>query len=189
MIKPESIAFDIDGVYADIITLFIDIAKNDYNINGVRYEDITTYSIKDSLDINPSIIDEIIIKIQKGCFTPPLKPMEGASDVITKLANTCGNVLFVTARGLKLPIYNWLLEVLPLKPARIDVVAAGTPEGKTRILLDRNISHFVEDRLETCYLLQDAGIIPIIFKQPWNREKHPFIEASNWKEIESMIIL
>ncbi len=187
MIKPESIAFDIDGVYADIITLFIDIAKSDYNISDVRYEDITTYSIKDCLDIDPSIIDEIIIKIQEGCFTPPLKPMDGASDVIIKLANTSGNVLFVTARELKLPIYNWLLDVLPLKPAKIDVVAAGTPEGKTGILLDRNITHFVEDRIETCYILKNAGIIPIIFKQPWNREKHPFIEASDWKEIESMI--
>jgi len=187
MIKPESIAFDIDGVFADIITLFIDIARVDYNINKINYNDITTYDLKNCLEIDSLIVDEIIIKIQNGCFQPVLKPLDGAPSVITKIGSACGNVFFVTARTLKMPIYNWITEVLPLKPDIIDVVAAGAHESKTEILLERNIKYFVEDRLETCYLLKDAGITPIIFKQPWNRKKHPFIEVSDWNELESMI--
>ena len=55
------------------------------------------------------------------------------------------------------------------------------------ILSERNISYFVEDRLETCFPLQGAGITPILFKQPWNRKNHPFIEVGNWRELESLI--
>ena len=35
--------------------------------------------------------------------------------------------------------------------------------------------------------LKDAGITPILFKQPWNRESHPFIEVNDWQEMEALI--
>ena len=55
------------------------------------------------------------------------------------------------------------------------------------MLLEKNITCFVEDRLDTCYRLQDAGIRPIVFKQPWNREPHPFVEVGSWKQLEDLI--
>ena len=39
MIHPASVAFDIDGVIADTMTLFLDIARDVFHINGIRYED------------------------------------------------------------------------------------------------------------------------------------------------------
>jgi hypothetical protein len=45
----------------------------------------------------------------------------------------------------------------------------------------------VEDRLETCFPLQEAGITPVLFRQPWNRKSHPFMEVGTWKELESLI--
>jgi hypothetical protein len=54
-------------------------------------------------------------------------------------------------------------------------------------LTERNISCFVEDRLETCYPLREAGVTPILFRQPWNRKRHPFTEVGSWQELESMI--
>jgi 5'(3')-deoxyribonucleotidase len=35
--------------------------------------------------------------------------------------------------------------------------------------------------------LRDAGIEPVLFKQPWNREPHPFVEVGNWDELEALI--
>jgi 5'(3')-deoxyribonucleotidase len=55
------------------------------------------------------------------------------------------------------------------------------------VLSKRNVSYFVEDRLETCFSLYEAGVTPILFKQPWNRRKHPFMEVSDWRELESLI--
>ena len=47
----------------------------------------------------------------------------------------------------------------------------------------------MEDRLETCFVLDKAGIKPVLFRQPWNRGKHPFEEVSTWDELESLIEL
>jgi hypothetical protein len=59
-----------------------------------------------------------------------------------------------------------LAELLASKADSIDGLAVGSYENKVDVLLDHHIKCFVEDRLETCYLLQDAGIEPVLFKQP-----------------------
>jgi hypothetical protein len=69
----------------------------------------------------------------------------------------------------------------------IEVIATGSFEDKCGVLKDRGISCFVEDRLETCFLLADAGIEPVVFVQPWNRKPHPFAEVGSWQELEAMI--
>jgi len=43
MITPASMAFDIDGVIADTMTLFLEIARNIFHINGIRYDDTICY--------------------------------------------------------------------------------------------------------------------------------------------------
>ena len=43
MFNPASVAFDIDGVIADTMTLFLEIARDVYHINGIRYDDIVCY--------------------------------------------------------------------------------------------------------------------------------------------------
>ena len=42
MIDPTSVAFDIDGVIADTMALFLDIARKEYRVNGICYEDMTS---------------------------------------------------------------------------------------------------------------------------------------------------
>ena len=39
-IDPAAVAFDIDSVFADTMSLFLDIAENQYQISGIRYEDL-----------------------------------------------------------------------------------------------------------------------------------------------------
>ena len=187
MINPAALAFDIDGVFADIMSLFIDIAGKDYNIEGISYNDVICYNLEECLDIDPKIIDKIIKTILDGSFSSDLKPLEGAPEVLTRIGTDQGQVLFVTARHEPDLIRNWIAEVLPLNLLAVDVVATGTFEGKADVLLERNIKYFVEDRLETCYLLKEAGIEPVLFRQPWNRQKHPFIEVGSWNELESII--
>jgi hypothetical protein len=36
MIDPGTLAFDIDGVVADTMTLFLEIARDEFNINSIR---------------------------------------------------------------------------------------------------------------------------------------------------------
>jgi len=187
MIDPSSVAFDIDGVIADTMSLFLDIARDEFNVDGIRYEDITCYNLVDCIDLDPEIIESVVTRILDGNYAAPLKPIQRAPEVLTRIGRHHSPILFVTARPYLGPIRNWLSDMLSLDPESVDVVATGTHERKAEILLDRNISCFVDDRLETCYALYEAGIVPILFKQPWNRESHPFVEVGNWGELEALI--
>jgi hypothetical protein len=95
----------------------------------------------------------------------------------------------VTARPDAEQAREWILNTLCLAPDCFEIVATGSFDDKREVLLDRGITYFVEDRLETCFTLNEAGIHPIVFKQPWNRKPHPFYEVENWQELESLIIL
>jgi 5'(3')-deoxyribonucleotidase len=187
MIDPSSVAFDIDGVFADTMTLFLDIAREEYEIDRVKYEDITCYTLEDCIDIDGEIIEKIITKIMDGNYNAPLKPINGATSVLTRLGQGYGPILFVTARLYDGPIFDWIQSVLPLGADSIEVIATGSFEAKVDVLSKRNILYFVEDRLETCFPLDAAGITPVLFKQPWNRKNHPFIEVGTWSELESLI--
>ena len=187
MINPASVAFDFDGVIADTMNLFLDIARSEYRINGIRYDDITCYALEDCLDINPEILKEIGRKIVEGNSAVPLKSLEGAAEVLTRLAGCHPPVLCVTARPYSKPVGDWVRDNISLDSHQMEVVATGTYDDKAKVLLDKKISHFVEDRLETCFALQDAGIVPILYRQPWNRKPHQFMEVGSWAELARLI--
>ncbi len=187
IIAPESIAFDIDGVIADTMTLFLDIARDEFAIEGIRYQDLRCYNLADCVDIDPEVIDRIIARILDGGYRVPLHPIPGAPAVLERLARRCGQLLLVTARPYIGPIGDFVRRWLPDQPDGMDIVATGSFEAKAEVLQQRQITHFVEDRLETCVTLSAAGITPVLFVQPWNRSPHSFIEVSSWWEIEDLI--
>jgi uncharacterized HAD superfamily protein len=187
MINPASVAFDIDGVIADTMALFLDIARDVFRISGIRYEDIISYDLTECLPMDQEQIDAIVERILAGNYEAPLKAINGAGDVLTRIGSHDHPVLFVTARPHLGPIADWVRDCLALASDSIHILAVGSFENKADVLVEHHITCFVEDRLETCYRLQDAGIVPILFKQPWNREPHPFIEVGSWKELENLI--
>lgn len=186
-IDPASIAFDIDGVIADTMGLFLDIAREEFHVNGVCYEDITCYSLVDCLKMDPETIDAVVERILDGKYSQTLEPIEGARDVLGRLGNGYGPILFVTARPYLGPIRDWMLELLQVDKSSVEMIATGTSAAKPDVLLDRNVTCFVEDRLETCFALEPVGITPVLYQQPWNREPHPFVEVNSWKELEALI--
>ena len=186
-IDPVSIAFDIDGVIADTMTLFLDIARDEFDIHGIRYEDITCYNLADCIDMAPEVIDRIIVRLLDGGYRARLRPFPGAPEVLQRLARRSGTLLFVTARPHIGPVSDFIRSIIPVECESIDIVATGSFDAKADVLRRRHITHFVEDRLETCFTLKAAGITPVLFAQPWNREPHPFIEVSSWQEIGELI--
>ncbi len=188
MIAPGLIAFDIDGVFANTMALFLEIAASDYNINHIEYEDINQYLLEDCLDIDPELIKTIIDRILEGDFETELRPLDGAVEVLSGIAEA-GQLLFVTARPKLSPIKEWVERRFPTRTSRVEVVATGTFEGKAEVLSARGMKYFVEDCLELCFTLQDHDIVPILFSQPWNRSHHPFQEVGSWAEIRALIDL
>jgi len=186
-LSPDSTAFDVDGVIADTMGLFIDIARESFQIDDLRYEDITTYHLDECLDLAPDTIEAIIRQILDGSHGPQLSTISGCRRAMAKFAAGGQPVRFVTARPGPDVIRPWLEQHLPLRSDQIEVVATGSFEAKADVLHAEGIRVFVEDRLETCFLLSQNGITPILFAQPWNRYPHPFREVASWKELAAMM--
>jgi 5'(3')-deoxyribonucleotidase len=186
MIDPAEVAFDVDGVIADTMSLFLDIARDEYHIEGIRAEDMTCYNLEACLDLEPDVILAILDRILSGNYSGTLKPIDGSPVVLTRIARYRRPLLFVTARTHSELIQQWLEQMLPLDRGSIQVVATGTFDGKAAVLLERGVRYFVEDRLETCFQLKNSGIEPVLFSQPWNRQDHPFIEVKSWGELEEL---
>lgn len=186
-IDPTSLAFDIDGVVADTMSLFIDIAKRDFSIDTIRYDDIISYSLEECLDIDHGIITAIVRKLLDGDYSEPLRPIQDAPVVLSRLGRQFGPLLFVTARPYPGPIVEWMMENLSLDSSGFEIITTGAFDAKADILLNRGVTHFIEDRLETCHILDQKGIIPILFRQPWNRNNNQFLEVGSWRELEKLI--
>jgi uncharacterized HAD superfamily protein len=187
-IPRNRLAFDIDGVVADIMTPFLALVRERYNQgHHLRYHHITTFMLSECLDLPPRIIDEIIRELIDRPHELPVEPFPHAVPVLTRLAQETP-LLFVTARDRRQPIEHWLHRHLaPVPPAAIRVLATGDPDAKIHYLKDHHIEYFVEDRLETCLQLADHGINPIVFAQPWNRLPHPFLEVADWPALASLL--
>jgi uncharacterized protein len=185
-IPPRELAFDIDGVVADTFRIFVERARTIYGFN-FRYEDITEYDFRSVIDIEESASREIISSILNYPLEVGIKPIKGAVEVLTELARF-GPLLFVTARADREPIMQWVLQhLLTVDKEMILVEATGVHDEKLPILLRYDVRYFVEDCLDTCHLLDQAAIIPLVFDQPWNRKPHPYRTVRNWEEISALI--
>jgi 5'(3')-deoxyribonucleotidase len=186
MIDPRTIGFDIDGVVANTMQLFLDILLEVYGINHIALNDINRYDLKSCLDLEPQVITAINQSINEGTYSGRLEPMEGAAGVLERLC-AYGPIRLVTARPCPGPIEPWMAREFSLNGCPVKITATGGFDNKAEVLKAEEIDFFVEDRLETCFLLQDHDITPILFAQPWNREPHPFKEVADWKQLESLI--
>lgn len=186
MIDPRQLGFDIDGVVANTMQLFIDIAREVYGLNHISYHDITNYHLDQCLDMAPEIIGAIVTRIIEGNYPCRLAPMEDAGRVLHRLC-AFGPIRMVTARPKTGPMEQWMAELLEPAFCAVQIVATGSYEAKSEVLMEQQMAYFVEDRLDTCYLLKEQGITPILFAQPWNRQPHPFVEVNGWRQLERLI--
>jgi 5'(3')-deoxyribonucleotidase len=185
-ILPSELAFDVDGVFADTFRIFVETARKQYGIK-VEYEDITEYNFREAIDIDEKTGDEIIQRILDNPLEMGIQPVFGSVDVLTRLSHI-SPLLFVTARPERDSIREWIHQYLRVADkSAIHIEATSTHKEKLPVLLKYGIRYFVEDRLETCYLLEKTSVTPIVFEQPWNRKPHPFQTVKSWHEIEALI--
>lgn len=186
MIDPKRLAFDIDGVVANTMKLFLDILKDVYGVNHITYDDITQYELEACLDLDPDILNGATGRIIDGNYPCRLIPNEGAVRVLKRL-HAFGPICLVTARPYPGPIRKWIDGYLPPDRFQVDITSTGSFDAKHEVLGANRIHWFVEDRLETCFLLDKHDITPVVFVQPWNRESHPFVEVETWDQLEELI--
>lgn len=187
LIPKDKIAFDIDGVVADIMTTFINLGQERYGLHHLRYEDITDFYLHRCLQMEHWIIREILEMLIDRPHELEIAPLPHAVPVLTQLAQDTP-LLFVTARDRVEPILTWLSQTLPgVPPHALRVIATGDPDTKIEYLQTHDIAYFVEDRLDTCWQLAQHGITPIVYDQPWNRLPHPFQIVNDWQDIARLL--
>jgi hypothetical protein len=185
-INLSEFAFDFDGVVADTFRLFVRLANSNYNYT-INYDDITDYEFLKVIDMDKQHALEIIEILTNDPHEIDLRPNKGAVDVLTRMASH-RPLLCVTARPFGKPIEMWFEKHLPrIKPRCVRIEATGVNTGKLDILKQNNIKYFIDDRLDTCHIIQAAGITPIVYNQPWNRKPHPFHAVDDWEELAGLI--
>ena len=177
-----SLGFDIDCVVADTMEAFIRLAKQDYNIT-ILPEQITCFNVEQCLPVNETIIENIFHKLMIDPIGYNMKLLPGARPVLQKIQKQAP-LTFITARPDKKPITDWLIHELgPEASSDMHLIAMGDHEGKTKYILKHNISHFIDDRYETCDQLKQKGITAIVYDQPWNHGQHTLPVVRNWQDI------
>ena len=188
-IHPSLIGFDIDGVVADTVEAFISMARRDYGINSISPEDITDFMVEECLDMDAAIIEKIFARLMDEPIECGLMPMANAMEVLRSFSSVAP-LIFVTARPNKAPIAAWLEKHLGGDAFQnLQLVATGEHGGKASFIKEMGLRYFVDDRVETCFILEKEGIVPIVFNQPWNRGKHAMKTIDNWLAIRDLCLV
>lgn len=187
-IDPARLGFDFDGVIADTAEAFLRLACEEYNHCDIRLEDITNFEVEECLDMEQDIIQTIFMKVLVDSVGTGLQPMPGAIEVLGDLTELA-IITVVTARPHPQPVHAWLKTVLPSSTlSRINVVAMGAHDDKPRHIRKQRLSHFIDDRAETCLQLNREGITSIVFSQPWNHGRHGLPTVASWQEIRDLCL-
>ncbi len=132
-------------------------------------------------------MDKIFTEILTDSLETELKPMKGAVDTLTLLAQK-STVTIITARPLLPPVLDWIDVFFPAETREaIKVIATGDHNDKVRHIHEHGLKYFVDDRAETCMQLARADIIPLVFSQPWNQNRHNLQSVENWADIQDLI--
>ncbi len=186
-IAADEIGFDLDGVIADTAESFLRIACSKYGYCSFSRKDITNFELENCIPIPHHLVDQIFTEILTDSLATGLQPMEGAVETLTFLAEN-SPITIITARPLLQPVLDWIDVFFPAKTRdATQVVATGDHNDKVRYIHEHGLKYFVDDRAETCMQLADANIIPLVFSQPWNQNRHNLQSVENWADVRKLI--
>jgi uncharacterized HAD superfamily protein len=187
IIQADVIGFDLDGVIADTAETFLRLACSRYGYCSFTCEDITNFELENCIPISRDLVDKIFTEILTDSLATELKPMKGAVETLTLLAQK-STVTVITARPLLPPVLDWIDVFFPAETREaIKVIATGDHNDKVRHIHEHGLKYFVDDRAETCMQLASADIIPLVFSQPWNQNRHNLQSVENWADIQDLI--
>ena len=179
--------FDIDSVVGDLTTVMERVALEEFGEKITR-DMFTDFDLISCLPYEEDFIIKWVMRALDPHWTAKMKPYAGAVDVLTKVSEN-QPLYFVTARTDEAPIRKWLCRHLSGVPEdRIFVEAVGHSGNKLEVLLDLQLTHFIDDRLETCRVLDKNGIAPVVYEQPWNIGKHSFETVRSWEDICDIVL-
>jgi len=179
-------AFDLDGVVVDIVSPFLRLLEQRYGYAGFTPDHITSFDLVAALGIPEPVVRAIVDELLEHPLELGARPYAGAAEVLERLSQQ-DTLLFVTSRPRAEPMEAWFRAVLPHLPEdRIEIIATGEPEAKLDCLRESGKNCFIDDYLETCRQLDRAGLVSVVYDQPWNRSDDRLLRVKGWPELSRL---
>jgi len=175
---------DVDGVVADLMGGFELFIRNKYCLE-LRPREITTFHIANSpahrglherIDLDRNLEEFLALG---DVYQLYVDPVPGAEDAIRRLQQRPDiEFAFVTATLHESPEsyaskYRWLTK----RFGRAPVISC--PSGQKHWF---DADYGIDDRYDTCQRWSQAGVTPLVFRQPWN-EAPEGVRSYDWEEI------
>jgi 5'(3')-deoxyribonucleotidase len=178
-----TIAIDIDGTIADLISVWLKEYNLDYHDN-LRPSDITAWETH--LFVKPECGKSIYTYLEWAEIYDEVLPIDLQNSVVAieRMRFLGHRVVFLTtstlgASGAK---FRWLVKhgFLDKKNMK-DYV-----EATDKLLLRADI--LIDDKPSTCKAWYESGRFPILFTQPWNlSELVPYMHTNDWEKICDLV--
>lgn len=183
------LGFDFDGVIADTAEAFIRLACEEYGYCGFTPEHITAFELENCLDIPQVLVEKIFTTILTDSLATKLQALPGAVESLEQFTRS-GTVTIITARPIQQPVFDWLdHHFAGSTREKLRVVATGDHNDKVRHIHRHGLKYFIDDRAETCIQLAREDIVPYVFNQPWNRNRHELQTVADWMDIRELVRL
>lgn len=188
-ILPHEIGFDFDGVIADTAAAFVRIACEKHGYCSFTLSDITDFEVENCIDMPSPLVAEIFHTILADSLDSGLQPMTGAVEVLSELA-VHAPLTIITARPMRGPVEAWMNHFFPRETQdNVRLIAMGNHDDKLSYIQGHKLKYFVDDRAETCRILADGKITPLVYSHPWNRNGHGLPTVKDWQEIRALLNL
>ncbi len=188
------IGIDIDGV---VTNTFHGVLKR-FNLRygtALAIEDIITYNFLEAVEVG-TLEERLAFLMEmyshEDILVNAATPIDGAPDVIRRLAEEGHNLAFVTTREpyLRTKTIEWLgLHGFPASEVNVHLRQETGEDGlefKTRKAQELSLELFIEDDKRVAERLT---IPTILIDNPWNRGTNGanIFRAASWKEVHSLI--
>ncbi len=161
-IQNAKIAFDLDGVIADIVTPLITESKNRYGIR-FGYSSITDYFIPECTPLSFEQCYDILEWLLSKKALDVIFPYWDAYFFLKSLPY---DPIIITARKTEEPAFIWLKRWFG-DGFHLHVV--GDYQNKLAVLKELGIGFYVDDRGDAAVYFRENGIDTFLVDRPWNR--------------------
>ncbi len=189
-INPLELAFDIDGVVADTMEVFVRLAHERYGLTHLTKEHISCYNLYTCLGVEKGILDDLICLTLDDPHTMEIPPMPGAPRGPHRACpqrasqNSLRPDLARVDNGMDLsdPSRRVSRQDYGHRFRGPRGQAGPSSRGSTCATSWKTASKHAA--------VKEAGIQPLLFVQPWNQNEPAdgFIRVENWAGLKEWVL-
>lgn len=193
--KGSTIALDLDGVMADLVTGFLSYHNLHFKTT-LRSEDITAFHFDKVIGCSKEEINNRILNFYQSSSFDRLMPVVGVIPA-TQALKQLSNLIAITARPplLEDKTKTWLEKHFPNTISEVYFANnyftdKGADKSKRELCLELGVELIVEDSAEFANSCAEYGVRVMLLNYPWNKNiqvKEGVKRVDSWQEVISQL--